>query len=835
MNTKTRIWKGSARVFTILFLIMLYAIFKTASKDSDGIVNSGTAVTQSQSSGINATALTLIEHNDTPSGDSKGISGNNNLSRSLQKSIIQMDVYPSQVGSAFFTAISTLKPFQDTTRKANTVRELITRKLAEGGKPNRLINEKSPYLLQHAFNPVDWHPWGEEAFEKARKENKPIFLSIGYSTCYWCHVMEREVFEIESIAALMNKYVISIKVDREERPDVDRVYMAALHAMGSRGGWPMSLFLTPDLKPFYGATYIPPEAKYGRPGFVDILTRIHEVWTTNRQEILNSSRKIGDLLKQQSDPQVKATRAGKVALQRGFDSYSRSYDRTNAGFGGAPKFPRPVSFNFLLRYYSRTGEKKALDMSLETLERMAKGGMYDHIGGGFHRYATDARWHVPHFEKMLYDQAQLVISYLEAYQITHAKFYADVARDVLAYVQRNMTHPEGGFYSAEDAESAIDPAKPEEKEEGAFFTWIQQEIDGILAPPEARVFNYHYGVKENGNVKSDPHQEFVGENILFIAHTPEETAKQFNLAVEEVSNILSGSRQKLYRVRKERPRPHLDDKVLVSWNGLMISAFARAHQVLGDEDYLTTAERASQFILDRLYNVKKKELLRRYRDGEARFEAHLEDFAFFTQGLLDLYEASLDIRWLKTAIALTERQNKLFYDKKQGGFYDISGADKSILIRTKESYDGAEPTGNSIAILNLLRLAQMTDNQEWRSMADQSLAYFGGRMLKTPQGLAQFLVALDFSLSKPKQIIIAGRAQDVHTKELLEEVHARFIPNKIILLADGGEGQKTLASYIPFIESVRMLGGKSTAYICENYACQLPTSDRETVAKLLTN
>ncbi|MCH8068658.1 MAG: thioredoxin domain-containing protein, partial [Candidatus Marinimicrobia bacterium] len=594
-----------------------------------------------------AMVFTAVRKDDIPPATApNAISENNTLSPLLHKSIIERDDYPASAGSAFFTAIATSMPFQDTSRKANTARELIARKLAEGGKPNRLINEKSPYLLQHAFNPVDWHPWGEEAFEKARKEDKPIFLSIGYSTCYWCHVMEREVFENESIAALMNKYVVSIKVDREERPDVDRVYMAALHAMGSRGGWPMSLFLTPDLKPFYGATYIPPTAKYGQPGFPDLLTRIHEVWTTNRQEILNSSRKIGDLLKQQSDPQVKATRAGKVALQRGFDSYSRSYDLTNAGFGGAPKFPRPVSFNFLLRYYSRTGEKKALDMSLETLKRMAKGGMYDHIGGGFHRYATDARWHVPHFEKMLYDQAQLVISYLEAYQITHAKFYAYVARDILAYVKRNMTHPDGRFYSAEDAESAVDPANPDEKEEGAFYTWTKSEIEGLLPPQEATVFNYYYGVKDNGNVQSDPHQEFVGENILFVAHTPAETGKQVHFSAGDVTDILAKSRAKLFYAREARPRPHLDDKVLVSWNGLMISAFARAHQILGDEKYLKSAEKASRFVLDNLYNSKKKELLRRYRDGEARYDAHLEDYAFFIQGLLDLYEASLDIGWL---------------------------------------------------------------------------------------------------------------------------------------------------------------------------------------------
>jgi hypothetical protein len=475
-------------------------------------------------------------------------------------------------------------------------------------------------------------------------------------------------------------------------------------------------------------------------------------------------------------------------------------------------------------------------MTLATLRAMAKGGMYDHIGGGFHRYATDAKWHVPHFEKMLYDQAQLVNSYLEAYQITHEPLYADVARDVLAYVQRNMTHPQGGFYSAEDAESAIDPANPEHKEEGAFFTWIKQEIDGILTPEEASVTNAYFGVKERGNVQSqsDPHQEFVGENILFIAKSHEEIATQFDLTTKEVQSILATSRRKLFEAREKRPRPHLDDKVLVSWNGLMISAYARAHQVLGDETYLRMAEKAADFIQDNLYDKKTKQLLRRYRDQEARYEAHLEDYAFFTQGLLDLYEASLDIRWLQRAVSLTGQQAKLFYDSADGGFYDISGRDESILIRTKESYDGAEPTGNSIAILNLLRLSQMTNNAEWQAMAEKSLAYFGEQLLQSPRALAQFLVALDFSLSKPKQIILAGQADDPHTRTLLWEVHSRFIPNKIILLADGGAGQETLASYIPFIENVQMIDGKSTAYVCQNYACQLPTSDREVVARLLT-
>ncbi|MGH2567263.1 MAG: thioredoxin domain-containing protein, partial [Bacteroidota bacterium] len=599
------------------------------------------------------------------------------------------------------------------------------------------------------------------------------------------------------------------------------------------GGWPMSMFLTPDLKPFFGATYIPPTAKYGRASFPDILTRIHEIWTTDRGHILEYAERVREYLRQASAPESKMTKASTLALERGFDSFSKSYDSENAGFSKSPKFPRPVAFNFLFRYYSRTGEKKALEMSLETLKRMYKGGMYDHVGGGFHRYSTDATWHVPHFEKMLYDQAQLVISYLEAFQITHDLFYAEVARDVLQYISREMTHPDGGFYSAPDAESATDPANPDVKKEGAFYTWTKAEIDAILTPEESRIMSYHFDVQGNGNAQYDPHNEFIGLNILRIAHTKDETASRFKVSARDIEETIAPARRKLFEVRAKRPPPHLDDKVLVSWNGLMLSAYARAYQVLEDEQYLRAAERAGSFVLETMYDKKKKVLLRRYRDGEARYEAHLEDYAFFTQGLIDLYEASLDIRWLQKALEFTERQNVLFYDLKDGGFYDITGSDKTILLRTKEYYDGAEPTGNSIAILNLLRLSQMTDNEQYSKMAEKSLQYFGERMLTTPQALAQFLVALDFSLSKPKQIIIAGTSNDANTRAILEEVHSRFIPNKIILLADGGEGQRALASYIPFIQSIKMIGGKSTAYICENYACELPTSEARVVAQLL--
>ena len=708
--------------------------------------------------------------------------------------------------------------------------------------PNRLINEKSPYLLQHAYNPVDWYPWGDEAFEKARSEEKPIFLSIGYSTCYWCHVMEREVFENEDLADLMNRYVVSIKVDREERQDVDRVYMSALQAMIGSGGWPMSMFLTPDLRPFFGATYIPPTGQPGRPGFREILEEIHHLWSTDRKQIEEAGGRVGEYLAQLSNPSAEPTEAGEQALHAGFHSFSRSYDNINAGFGGAPKFPRAVAFNFLFRYHRKTSNQQALEMSLETLRRMASGGMHDHIGGGFHRYATDERWHVPHFEKMLYDQAQLAISYLEAYQITHDKFFGNVARDVLGYVVRAMTHPDGGFYSAEDAESFVVPGghpaagnSPESgrKEEGAFYVWTTEEIDRTLSPEEARVFDRCFGVEENGNVTSDPHGVFRGKNILHVVATPEDLAKQLDLPVEQVSATLESARRKIFDVREKRPRCHLDDKILTSWNGLMISAFALASQVLDDREYLRTAERAAGFILDKLRDKASGRLLHRYRDGEACYDGQLNDYAFFIQSLIDLYEASFSIKWLTNALELTEMQNRLFYDDDRGGFYDTSGHDKSILVRTKESYDGAEPSGNSIAILNLLRLFHLNNNQEYDALARRSLAFFGEQLLKSPQATPQFLVALDFSLTEPKQIIIAGIPNAQDTAELLKEVHSRFIPNKVLMLADGDDGQRALASRIPVLESIGMLEGKAAAYVCENYTCQLPTTDPTVLARLL--
>ena len=702
-------------------------------------------------------------------------------------------------------------------------------------KPNRLFHEKSPYLLQHAYNPVDWYPWGEEAFEKARREEKPIFLSIGYSTCYWCHVMEREVFENESIAVLMNQTVVPIKVDREERPDIDHIYMAALQAMNGSGGWPMSMFLTPDLKPFFGATYIPPVGNNGRPGFPQILEKIHEVWTTDREKVIEAAGKASDYLVRLSSQDGERIDPDLQALESGFQAFQKNYDERNAGFGGAPKFPRPAALNFLLRYHARTKNLSALEMSLSTLRRMANGGMHDHVGGGFHRYSTDERWHVPHFEKMLYDQAQLTVSYLEAFQITHDKFFRTVAEDILEYVLRELTHPDGGFYSAEDAESAPDHSAPTQKEEGAFYVWTNSEIETILTPQEAEIWCRYCGVEENGNVIDDPHGVFKGKNVLHLLHTPAEVSKQLALSEEQGKKLLSTARQKLFGARSQRPLCHLDDKILASWNGLMISALARAYQVLGDLRYLRAAEKSATFILSRMRNTSTGELYHRYRDGEARFEGQLDDYAFFLQALLDLYEASLNIDWLTEGLRLAEDQNRLFYDQEKGGFFDTSGRDPSILVRTKEWYDGAEPSGNSVAILNLFRLAQFTSSKALETMARKSLSFFGEKLIGAGQAMPQMLVALSFSLSKPKQIILAGKASDPHMQTLLREVHTHFVPEKVLMLADRGKGEAELSLFIPLIVSLKKIDGRSTAYVCENYACRLPTSDPAELSRILAS
>ncbi len=718
----------------------------------------------------------------------------------------------------------------DTSEAAPTIQQAQTERRA-----NRLINQKSPYLLQHAYNPVDWYPWGEEAFEKARREQKPIFLSVGYSTCHWCHVMERESFSDLGIAGIMNRDFVSIKVDREERPDVDQIYMSFVQATTGGGGWPMSVFLTPDLKPFFGGTYFPKEDGYGRPGFRTVLTRIAQIWRENRESVAKSADRVTTAMQEIANPDAASKQAlGTRVLDTAYEQIAGQYDSRNGGFGSAPKFPRPVVFNFLFRYYARTGKKEARDMSLHTLRAMARGGMHDHIAGGFHRYSTDARWHVPHFEKMLYDQAQLASSYLDAYQITRDPLFAGVARDILEYVLRDMRDPQGGFYSAEDADSLLEHGKPEHAE-GAFYVWTADELKKILGNDVAAVFIFYYGVDPSGNVppRQDIQGELRGKNILIVQHSLAETAKKFGQTEKSTSDLLATARQKLFRVRSHRPRPLRDDKVLTAWNGLMISALARAGQVLPEPRYLQAAEAAAQFLWTKLYDEQGASLKRRYRTGSADIAGFVDDYAFLIQGLIDLYEATFDVRWLTWAVRLQEKQDALFWDSKQGGYFSTTGNDPALLLRMRDAYDGAEPSPNSVAALNLLRLWQMTDREKWREMALKTFTAFGQRLADLPQAVPQLVAAFDFSQSKAKQIVIAGDLQSPDTKALLRLVHQRYIPNRILLLADGGSGQKQLVQWLPFIKGVTRRQGRATAYICEDYVCKLPTSDPQVVARLL--
>lgn len=693
---------------------------------------------------------------------------------------------------------------------------------------NKLKNEKSPYLLQHQNNPVDWFPWGNEAFEKAKRENKLIFLSIGYSTCHWCHVMERESFENETTAELMNKYFVNIKVDREERPDVDKVYMTAVQTMTGQGGWPLSIFLTPDLKPFYGGTYFPPKDGYGRPGFPSLLEKINEVWQNDRENVLNSGEELIKSLQHRHFVESKNTELNDGILKRTYHQIAAGYDPTFAGFGSGTKFPRPVIFNFLFRYYYRTKDHDALKMSLTTLMAMASGGMYDHLGGGFHRYSVDAQWRVPHFEKMLYDQAQLINSYLNAYQITKDEFFATVARETLEYVLREMTSNEGGFYSAEDADS-FDSEKKGHTIEGAFYVWEKFEIENVLTSDESKIFCYHYAVEEHGNALSDPHQEFIGKNILFNPFTIEQTAEYFSMKAEEVRTILSAAKKKLFQFRNLRPHPQCDDKILTSWNGFMIGALARASRTLNNLSYVQAAVRAAEFIFSTLYNSEQKNLFRRYRDGEVKFEAHLEDYSFLVSGLLDLYQTTFDLRWLHWAEELMGMTITIFWDSAEGGFYDTSGKDDSILVRAKEAYDGAEPTGNSIAAMNLLRLYELTNDQSLKDYAQKTLKHFCTLLVQSPQVMPQLMAAVEYYLSPPEHLVIVSERTD-DAAIFLDLITREFIPNlNIILLTDL---QRVFFNVkFSFTKEMKMIEGKPTAYFCKNYVCNFPTNNVDELRK----
>ncbi len=695
---------------------------------------------------------------------------------------------------------------------------------------NRLQEEKSPYLLQHQNNPVDWFPWGEEAFAMARQENKPIFLSIGYSTCHWCHVMEKESFESEATAAVMNKYFINIKVDREERPDVDKVYMSAVQTMVGQGGWPLSVFLTPDLKPFYGGTYFPPHDGYGRPGFPSLLERVHEVWEKEREQVIHSSEELTKQLQHRHPVNGANTEIDETILKRTYHQIAAGYDPKFSGFGSGTKFPRPAQFNFLFRYYYRTKEKEALSMSLTTLMAMASGGMVDHLGGGFHRYSVDPQWRVPHFEKMLYDQAQLIHSYLDAYQTTHDAYFSGVAEDTLGYVLRDLTSPEGGFYSAEDADSS-DPDRGNEKVEGAFYVWKKSEIDSLLTQGESRVFCHHYSVAEEGNALSDPHQEFTGKNILFNPFTIEQTAQHLSITPQHAAQLLASGRQSLLAHRNKRTRPLRDDKVITSWNGLMIGACARAAGVLGNDSYADAAVKAASFIRTTLFDADSRVLFRRYRDGEVKHEAHLDDYAFLIGGLIELYRTTFNIEWLNWAETLVGTTITLFWDSAEGGFFDTSGKDSSILVRTKEAYDGAEPTGNSVMAMNLLTLYHYTNDPALKNYGTMTMKYFAALLEQSPQIMPHLMAAVEYYLHPPEHVVLAADQRN-EINELTAVIHSMYRPhlNCILLESESGE---YFRKRFPFMNEMKTAGGQAAAYVCRNYACSLPVNNGKDLRQLL--
>lgn len=713
--------------------------------------------------------------------------------------------------------------------------------------PNRLAQESSPYLLQHADNPVEWYPWGEEAFVRARADDLPIFLSIGYSTCHWCHVMERESFENADVAALLNRHFVAIKVDREERPDVDRVYMAFVQATTGAGGWPMSVWLTPELKPFFGGTYFPPASRWGRPGFADVLRNVTQLWSERRADLVQSAETlVARLAEQQRGAGASAPGGGTVAgadtLAAGVAQFEQAFDAEHGGFGGAPKFPRPAELLFLLREHARTGERRPLDMAAASLRAMADGGLRDHLGGGFHRYAVDARWRIPHFEKMLYDQAQLALACLEAGQAARDTEFVDVAGQVLAYVRRDLTGPEGGFLSAEDADSleaGQDAGGRAEKREGAFYLWTQQDLEELLGD-DASVVARRYGVEAAGNAVQDPTGELAGCNQLYVACPVDEVARWLDRPVPEVEGILEDGRRRLLEARAARPRPHLDDKVLTAWNGLMLAACARAAHVLegrgdaaGAAAALEAARRAAGFVRDTLWDAERRVLHRCHRDGRVSIPGYAEDYAFMVWGLIELFQTDGNPAWLRWALDLQVRQDELFWDAADGGWFSTTGADPSVLLRLKEDYDGAEPSAGSVAAQNLLTLVRLTGDNAMQARLDRALVRFGPRLGQAARVVPLLAAVLSSYHAAASQVVIVGERGRADTVALREVVARRYLPFAVRLNVEPGLVQERLGELLPFVAPLRMLDGRATAYVCADFACRQPVCEPDALAAQL--
>ena len=699
-----------------------------------------------------------------------------------------------------------------------------THHLRDDGTPlftNRLIEESSPYLLQHAHNPVSWYAWSDEAFARAKRENKPIFLSVGYSTCHWCHVMERESFEDEEIAAFLNRHFIAIKVDREERPDIDSVYMTAVNILTGRGGWPMTVIMTPDKEPFFGGTYFPPRAgvRGARAGLIDILTQMLAIYKNDATEVVARAQDISQRVEQMSFARPGPGVPSDTTIAIATSQLATKFDRVDGGFTGAPKFPQPSQMLLLMRYARRANDPGATAMVTTTLDRMAAGGIYDHVGGGFHRYSTDAQWLVPHFEKMLYDNAQLAVLYLEAWQHTGEASYERVVREVLDYVSREMTSEEGGFYSATDADS---PTPSGHDEEGWYFTWTPVELETLLGAENAAVVAAAYGVREGGN--------FEGRSILHRVASDREVGSELRMPAKRVAEVLTEARSTLYEARLLRPPPIRDDKIIAAWNGLMISAFARAGWTLGQADYVYAASAAAEFVLRNMRD-ESKGLVRTYRDGSKGSTAFLDDYAFMIAACLDLYQTTAFPGWLLAALELQAEQDARFLDPA-GGYYLTPNDAETLLVREKPAYDRAVPSGNSLAADNLLRFHDITGDETWRQTAERLFAAFAFQVSRAPTGFPRLLVALDRYYDRPLEVAIITPTAVEEGLALAVPLRKNFVPNKAFLLLSEPNGER-LQAEVPWLEGKKAIDGKATAYVCERGRCELPTSSPSVFAKQL--
>ncbi len=690
---------------------------------------------------------------------------------------------------------------------------------------NRLKNEKSPYLLQHAENPVDWYPWGEEAFRKARELGKPIFLSIGYSTCHWCHVMERESFEDAEVAALMNDIFISIKVDREERPDIDNIYMTVCHILSRKNcGWPLNIVMTPEGEPFFAATYIPKENIYGRVGMKQLLPGIKEAWKNEKDKVLKSARQITDAVRSLADSLQRTNRfkLDEKILDQTYGYFLSTFDPDEGGFGKAPKFPTPHNLMFLMRYYRRTGKEASLGMVERTLVHMGRGGIYDHVGFGFHRYSTDARWLVPHFEKMLYDQALLAISYTEAWQITKNPFYEKRAREILEYLLRDMSFSEGGFYSAEDADS--------EGEEGKFYLWTTDEIEKLVGKDDAQLLADVYNLSPEGNFHDEATGERTDRNIFHLRESIAETAARHSIAVEALEEKLESLRKILFSTREKRIHPYKDDKILTDWNGVTIAAFAKVASAFKEKKYSAAAKNSIEFIRKNL--IRDGRLLHRYREQEAGITASVDDYAFFIWGLLEYYESTFEEEYLDLAISLCRDQFKYFWDEEFGGFFFTASDGENLIARQKEIYDGALPSANAVSTLNILRISRITADFKLEEKATRMAETFSEQISKHPASFSMHMNSLDFMLGPCVEIIIAGERNSPDTRRLLDALSKEYIPNKTVILKDSGNEEK-ISKIAPYAKNHEIVSGKAVAYVCSNYECQLPTDDPEQMIRLI--